>query len=101
MLPSAKECFLGGARKKFVRRSLPRLQTCSGRNRDPAGAAKPKQNDAVPQGAMGVFPVAVTEHDEELIWRETRLKTRATSGLFGDAVPRQDKLPFGTSIAEG
>ena len=27
------------------------FQTCSGRNRDPAGAASPKQNDAVPPGA--------------------------------------------------
>jgi hypothetical protein len=27
------------------------LQTCSGRSRDPEGAAQPKQNDAVPQGA--------------------------------------------------
>src|ERR1700758_2616614 len=39
-----KVCFLGGARKKFERCSLPRgSQTCFGRNRDPEGAQNAKQ----------------------------------------------------------
>src|SRR5579859_8034165 len=39
-----KVCFLGGARKKFERRSLPWFsQTCFGRNRDHEGARNAKQ----------------------------------------------------------
>jgi hypothetical protein len=47
-LPSAKECIPGGARKKFVRRPLPRLTNLF---REVPG----KQNDAVPPGA-GLAP---------------------------------------------
>src|SRR6202049_426122 len=38
-----KVCFLGGARKKFERRSLPWFSNLFGRNRDPEGARNAKQ----------------------------------------------------------
>src|SRR5580693_3411390 len=38
-----KVCFLGGARKKFARRTCRGSQTCFGRNRDPKGARNAKQ----------------------------------------------------------
>jgi hypothetical protein len=55
---------LGAGRKKFVRRSLPLFSNLFWR-------APGKQNDAVPQGAIGVFPEAVTEHETGLYWRDT------------------------------
>jgi len=55
---------LGAGRKKFERRSLPLLSNLFWR-------APGKQNDAVPQGAIGVFPEAVTEHETGLYWGDT------------------------------
>jgi hypothetical protein len=55
---------LGADRKKFERRSLPLFSNLF-------WGAPGKQNDAVPQGAIGVFPVAVTEHETGLHWRDT------------------------------
>jgi hypothetical protein len=55
---------LGAGRKKFGRRSLPLFSNLFWR-------APGKQNDAEPQGAMGVFPGAVTEHVTGLNWGET------------------------------
>jgi hypothetical protein len=57
---------LGAGRKKFERRSVPLFSNLLWR-------APGKQNDAVPQGAMGVFPGAVTEHETGLHWGDTRL----------------------------
>lgn len=57
---------MGAGRKKFERRSLPLFSNLLWR-------APGKQNDAVPQGAMGVFPGAVTEHETGLHWGDTRL----------------------------
>ena len=55
---------MGAGRKKFERRSLP---LCSNLFwREPG-----KQNDAVPQGAIGVFPEAVTEHETGMYWGDT------------------------------
>jgi hypothetical protein len=55
---------LGAGRKKFVRRSLPLFSNLF-------WGAPGKQNDAVPQGAIGVFPEAVTEHETGLYWGDT------------------------------
>jgi hypothetical protein len=55
---------LGAGRKKFVRRSLPLFSNLFWR-------APKKQNDAVPQGAIGVFPEAVTEYETGLYWGDT------------------------------
>ena len=55
---------MGAGRKKFVRRSLPLFSNLFWR-------APGKQNDAVPQGAIGVFPEAVTEHEAGLYWGDT------------------------------
>jgi hypothetical protein len=52
---------LGAGRKKFERRPLPLFSNLFWR-------APGKQNDAVPQGAIGVFPEAVTEHETGLYW---------------------------------
>lgn len=55
---------MGAGRKKFERRSLPLFSNLFWR-------APGKQNDAVPQGAIGVFPVAVTEYEAGLYWGDT------------------------------
>ena len=55
---------MGAGRKKFERRSLPPFSNLFWR-------APGKQNDAVPQGAIGVFPEAVTEHETGLYWGDT------------------------------
>lgn len=55
---------MGAGRKKFERRSLPLFSNLFWR-------APGKQNDAVPQGAIGVFPEAVTEHETGLYWGDT------------------------------
>jgi hypothetical protein len=55
---------LGAGRKKFVRRSLPLFSNLF-------WGAPGKQNDAVPLGAIGVFPEAVTEHETGLYWGDT------------------------------
>ena len=55
---------MGAGRKKFVRRSLPLISNLFWR-------APGKQNDAVPQGAIGVFPEAVTEYETGLYWGDT------------------------------
>jgi len=55
---------LGAGRKKFVRRSLPLFSNLFWR-------APGKQNDAVPQGAIGVFPEAVTEYETGVYWGDT------------------------------
>ena len=55
---------MGAGRKKFERRSLPLFSNLFWR-------APGKQNDAVPQGAIGVFPGAVTEHETGLYWGDT------------------------------
>ena len=55
---------MGAGRKKFERRLLPLFSNLFWR-------APGKQNDAVPQGAIGVFPEAVTEHETGLYWGET------------------------------
>ena len=55
---------MGADRKKFERRSLPLPSNLFWR-------APGKQNDAVPQGAIGVFPEAVTEHETGLYWGDT------------------------------
>jgi hypothetical protein len=55
---------LGAGRKKFVRRCLPLFSNLFWR-------APVKQNDAVPQGAIGVFPEAVTEYETGLYWGDT------------------------------
>ena len=52
---------MGAGRKKFERRSVPLFSNLLWR-------APGKQNDAVPQGAIGVFPEAVTEHETGLYW---------------------------------
>jgi hypothetical protein len=52
---------VGAGRKKFERRSLPLFSNLFWR-------APGKQNDAVPQGAIGVFPEAVTEHETGSYW---------------------------------
>jgi hypothetical protein len=55
---------LGAGRKKFERCSVPLFSNLFWR-------APGKQNDAVPQGAIGVFPEAVTEHETGLYWGDT------------------------------
>jgi hypothetical protein len=55
---------LGAGRKKFERRSLSLFSNLF-------WGAPGKQNDAVPQGAIGVFPEAVTEHETGLYWGDT------------------------------
>jgi hypothetical protein len=55
---------LGAGRKKFERRPLPLFSNLFWR-------APGKQNDAVPQGAIGVFPEAVTEYETGLYLGDT------------------------------
>lgn len=59
---------MGAGRKKFERRSLPLFSDLFWR-------APGKQNDAVPQGAIGVFPKAVTEHEAGLYWGDTLVES--------------------------
>lgn len=59
-----RSAFLSAGRKKFERRSVPLFSNLFRR-------APGKQNDAEPQGAMGVFPGAVTEQETGLNWGET------------------------------
>jgi hypothetical protein len=61
---------LGAGRKKFERRSLPLFSNLF-------WGEPGKQNDAVPQGAIGVFPEAVTEYETGLYWGDA----------WGESVP--------------
>ena len=48
-----------------MRRSLPLFSNLFWR------APRKQKSDAVPQGAIGVFPEAVTEHETGLHWGDT------------------------------
>jgi hypothetical protein len=65
---------LGADRKKFVRRSVPLFSNLF-------WGEPGKQSDAVPQGAVGVVPGAVTEHETGFVVGDARLNVQTLAAL--------------------